>query len=131
MYVDKLMCMVTNTHFEVSTDTMHQYVDGPTALKMMMRMLSNELDRGTISMYLDAMGASVDFSRMSPLSMQTPSQTTKLDISLSPSIITRMSKSWSCHNCLSLSDSLHGLLKPILSHMGACVDCNVTSCKSE
>lgn len=35
----------------------------------------------------------------------------------------KMLKSWSSHSCLSHSDVLHGLLKPILSHMGKCVDC--------
>ena len=39
MYFNKLMCMVTKTHLEIRTDTMHQYVAGPTTLKTMMCML--------------------------------------------------------------------------------------------
>jgi len=50
------------------------------------------------------------FSRMLPLSTQTPSQTTKLGISSPPSTITRMSKSWSHHNGPSVIDVLHGFL---------------------
>lgn len=57
MYFDKLMHMVTNTHLEINTDTMHQYVTGPTMLKMMMCMPSNKLAREAISVYLDAMKA--------------------------------------------------------------------------
>ena len=61
MYFDKLLCMVTSTHLEISIDTTHQYVAGPTALKTMMRMLSDELDRGAISVYPDAMEARLHF----------------------------------------------------------------------
>ena len=63
MYFDKLMCMVTVTHMEIKTDTMHQYVVGPTALKMMMRMLSDELDEGAMSVYPDARKARVRFQQ--------------------------------------------------------------------
>jgi len=63
MYFDKLMHMVTSTHLKINTDTMDQYVVGPTALKMMMHMLSDELDRGAISMYSDATEARVHFQK--------------------------------------------------------------------
>ena len=63
MYFDKLMRMVTNTHLEISADTMHQYVCGPTTLKTMMHMLSNELDIGAISVYQNAMEARVRFQQ--------------------------------------------------------------------
>jgi len=54
MYFDKLMCIVTYTHLEISIDTMHQYVAGSATLKTMMHVLSNELDRGAKSVYPDA-----------------------------------------------------------------------------
>ncbi len=63
MYFDKLMCMLTSTHSEIIIDTMHQYVDGLSALKMMMHMLSDELDKGAISMYADATKARVFFQQ--------------------------------------------------------------------
>ena len=56
MYFDKLMWMVTSTHFEISIDTMHEYVTGTATLKKMMRMLSDELDRGAILVYPDTTG---------------------------------------------------------------------------
>ena len=88
----------------------------------MMRMLLDKLDRGAISVYLNATEAEFAFSRMSPLSTWIPSQITKLGIGSPPSIIARMSKSSPYHNHLSVSDSLHGFLKPILSHMGTCAN---------
>jgi len=54
MCFDKLMCMVTSTHLEISTNTMNQYVAGPTGLKMMMHMLTDELDTKVISLCSDA-----------------------------------------------------------------------------
>ncbi len=45
MYFDKMMCMVNNTHLDISTDVMHQCVVSPAALKTMMHMLSNKLDK--------------------------------------------------------------------------------------
>jgi len=63
MYFYKLMCMVTSTHLEISTNIMHQYVVRPVALKMMMCMLSDELDGGAISMYLDATETRVDLQQ--------------------------------------------------------------------
>lgn len=63
MCLDKLMCMVTNTHLEIIIDTMHQYVVGPVALKTMMHMLSDELDRGAICFYSDATEARVCFQQ--------------------------------------------------------------------
>ncbi len=61
MYFNNLMRMVTNIHLEINKNTMHQYVAGPTTLKMMMCMLSDELDRGAISVYLDATEAGAHF----------------------------------------------------------------------
>lgn len=63
MYFDKLMCMVTNTYLEISIDTMHEYVACPTALKTVMCILSNELDKGSISVYADAMEVRVFFQQ--------------------------------------------------------------------
>lgn len=63
MYFNKLMCMVTSTYLEISTNTMYQYVTGPIALKMMMHMLLDELDKGAISVYLDATEARVRFQQ--------------------------------------------------------------------
>ena len=119
-YFDELMCIATSADLAISANTMHQYAISPVALKTMMHMLSYDLDRGPILVYPDAMEARV---HMSSLSAQTPSQTTKLGIDSPPSIITWMSKSWYHHNYLSVSDSLHGLLKPILSHMGTLANC--------
>jgi len=42
---------------------MHQYVAGLVALKMMMCMLSDELERGAISVYPDATEARVYFQQ--------------------------------------------------------------------
>ena len=42
---------------------MHMYVVGLVSLKTMMHMLSNELDRGAKSVYLDAMEAMVRFHK--------------------------------------------------------------------
>ena len=122
------MHIATSTDLSISVDTMHKYVSGLIALKTMMRMLSHELDRGAQAVYPDAMEARVRFNKMSPLSTQKPSWMTKLGISSPPSTITRMSKSWSHHNGQSVSDVLHGLLKPFLSHMGTCaLYCNILS----
>jgi len=54
MYFDKLICMVTIKHSEISTNTMHQYVARPTSLKTMMHIISDELDRRTIVVDPDA-----------------------------------------------------------------------------
>ena len=61
MYFDKLMCVATTADLQMSADTMHQYVVGLVALKTMLHMLSDELDRGAKSMYLDATKARVFF----------------------------------------------------------------------
>jgi len=42
---------------------MHQYVAGPATLKTMMRMLRDEFDRGTKSVYPDATKAKVRFQQ--------------------------------------------------------------------
>jgi len=61
MYCNKLMHIVTSTHLKINVDTVHQYVAGLATLKMIMCMLSDELDRGAISMYPDAMEVRVRF----------------------------------------------------------------------
>jgi len=63
MYFDKLLHMVTSTHLKINTETMHQYVVGPTALKMMTHMLSDEFDRGAISVYPNVKEARVHFQQ--------------------------------------------------------------------
>lgn len=128
MYLDKLMHTTTSTCLEINIDTMHQHVSGPVTPRMTMDMLSDELDEGAILVYPDAMEARVRFNKMSPLSAQTPSRMTKLGISSPPSTITRMSKIWSHHNGLSLSDVLHGFLKPFCLTWVHVHD-NITSCQ--
>lgn len=59
MYFDMLMHMVTNTHLEINTNIMHQYVAGPAALKTMMHMILDELDRGAILVYPNTIEARV------------------------------------------------------------------------
>ena len=95
-----------------------------------MCMLSDKLDIGAISVHPDVMKARVHFSMMSPLSSRTPSWTTKLGINSSPSTITNMSKSWSHHNGLNVSDVLHDFLKRFCLTW-AHVHCNVTSFQVE
>ena len=63
MYFEKLMHMASNTHLEINTNIMHQSVVAPTTFKIMLHVLSNELDRGAISVYSDAMKARVRFQQ--------------------------------------------------------------------
>ncbi len=63
MYFDELMHAATNTNLEISVDTMHPYVAGLAALKNMMHMLSDELERGAKLEYPDAMKARVWFKK--------------------------------------------------------------------
>ena len=62
-YFDELIRVATSPDLVISADTMHQYVAGLTALKTMMCMFSEELDRENRSMYLDAMEARVHFQK--------------------------------------------------------------------
>jgi len=62
-YFDDLMRIATNLDLVISVDTMHQYVVGPEALKTMMCMLSDELDRGAQVVYPNAMEARVRFQK--------------------------------------------------------------------
>ena len=55
------MCIAINPDLPISADIMHKYVVGLVALKTMMCMLSNELDRGARVVYLDVMEARVRF----------------------------------------------------------------------
>lgn len=61
MYFDELMCVATSADLEINTDTMHQYIASPTALKAMLHMLSDKLDIGSKSVYTDATKARVCF----------------------------------------------------------------------
>lgn len=61
MYFDDLENVATSADLEISVDTMHQYVFGLVALKTMMHMLSDELDRGARLVYLDETEARVFF----------------------------------------------------------------------
>ena len=45
-YFDELMRIAASPDLPISADTMHKYCSGPTTLKSMMCMLSDELDRG-------------------------------------------------------------------------------------
>lgn len=57
------MCTATSAYLQMSEDTMHKYVTGPTTLKTMMSMLHDELDRGSKSVYPDATKARVRFQK--------------------------------------------------------------------
>ena len=46
MYFSKLMCMTTNTHLNIITNTINQCVVGSAAPKKTMCMLEDELDEG-------------------------------------------------------------------------------------
>lgn len=61
MYFDELMHVSTSVDLEISADTMHQYIVSSAALKTMMHMLSDELDRGGKSVYPDVIEARVFF----------------------------------------------------------------------
>lgn len=63
MYFDELMRVATNTDSEISAHSMHQYVIAPVALKTLMCMLADKLDRGARSMYMDATEARVLFQQ--------------------------------------------------------------------
>lgn len=63
MHFNKSMCMITGTHLKINTDTMHQYVSGLAALKTMMHILSNELDRGSILVYSNETEVRVFFQK--------------------------------------------------------------------
>ena len=63
MHSNKFMCMVTSTHLEINTYTMRQYVAGLATFKMMMRMLSNKLEKGAKLVYPDATEARVCFQK--------------------------------------------------------------------
>jgi len=57
------MDMVMNRHLEINIETVHKYVSGPATLKKMTHMLSNKLERGAISMYLDVVEPRVFFQQ--------------------------------------------------------------------
>jgi len=45
-YFDRLMRITTSADLVINAETLHQYVASLTTLKTMMRMLSDDLDRG-------------------------------------------------------------------------------------
>jgi len=57
------MHIATNTHLTISANTMHQYFACLVALKTMMCMLLDDLDRGAKSAYPDATEARVFFQQ--------------------------------------------------------------------
>ena len=60
-YFDEFMRIATNPDFPISADIMHKYIVGPTTLKTMMHILSDDLDKGSRAVYPDAMEARVRF----------------------------------------------------------------------
>ena len=60
------MCMTTNTHQKINTDTIHQFVFGLSTYKKTTPVLADELDGGAIPMNLDAMEARVLLNKISP-----------------------------------------------------------------
>ncbi len=46
LYINDLMCIATSLDLHITVNIMHKYVVGLTALKTMMHMLSDKLDRG-------------------------------------------------------------------------------------
>ena len=57
------MHITTISDLVINADNVHQYVFGLATLKTMMHMLSDELDRGTRVVYLNAMDARVRFQK--------------------------------------------------------------------
>ncbi len=57
------MRTASNTNLQMSGDNIHQYVTGLAALKTMMWMLSDELDKGAKSVYPDATEARFRFHK--------------------------------------------------------------------
>lgn len=55
------MHITTSLDLPIKADTMQKYVASLTALKTMMRMISDELDRGDRAVNLDAMEERVRF----------------------------------------------------------------------
>ena len=62
-YFDKLMCIATSLDLPISPNIMNKYVVGPTVLKIMMCMLTDELERGARAVYPNAMEARVKFQK--------------------------------------------------------------------
>jgi len=62
-YFDELMCIAIKIDLVINTDTMHQYVAGLATLKMMMHMISDELDKGAKWAYPDETEARICFQK--------------------------------------------------------------------
>jgi len=60
-YFDKLMRIATNLDFPICIDIMCKYIVGPTTLKKMTSMLTDELDKGARAVYPNAMEAKFKF----------------------------------------------------------------------
>lgn len=63
IYFDPLMSITTNANLQMSASTTHQYVAGSTALKTMMCMISNELDKGSKLVYMYPTEVRVHFQK--------------------------------------------------------------------
>ena len=61
LYFDELMCIATSLDLPNSENIMCKYVAGSATLKTVMRMLTDELERGAREMYPDAMEARFRF----------------------------------------------------------------------
>ena len=55
------MCIATSLDLPISANIMHKYVVDPAALKTMICILLEKLDRGARAVYRDAMEARVKF----------------------------------------------------------------------
>lgn len=62
-YFDELMRISTSPDLSISADIMDKHVVGLTALKTMMRILSDELDKGARVVYLDVVETRVSFQK--------------------------------------------------------------------
>lgn len=82
----------SSTHSDISTETMHQYVFGPTVVKMIMHSFQMSWTREPYQFTRMQQRQGFTFGSMSPLSAWTPSWMMKLGIGSPPSTITRISK---------------------------------------
>lgn len=66
------MLEATNDDLQLSTENMQRNNDGPATLKRLLCRLQEELDKGSITIYPQAMEPKVCFRKTSPNSMGTP-----------------------------------------------------------
>lgn len=62
-YMKHLNWEATNDDLEVSTEKMQKYISGPVIVKTMLRMLQDELEKGSQIIYPQAMEARVHFQK--------------------------------------------------------------------